>query len=196
LFLGSLLFALSVLPAESCLPAPILGLGFALSGNEIPVTRDDIGVALKGELEDLGITGTLMDWAAPSSDGFFVRVQIVAKMPARWNLAESSLGAVHKTLDGPSPVFVFYPSVVRVLGFPGKSEKLTGPPLPVSKWIRGLARIILHEILHVLLPESPHDETGIFAENLEPRDLTARTLNLQENTRAKLLDRLCSARAR
>lgn len=164
----SLVFTLSALPVESCLPPPILGLGLALSGNE----------------------------AAPSSDGFFVRVQIVAKMPARWNLAESSLGAVHKTLDGPSPVFVFYPSVVRVLGFPGKSEKLTGPPLPVSKWIRGLARIILHEILHVLLPESPHDETGIFAENLEPRDLTARTLNLQENTRAALLDRLCSARAR
>jgi hypothetical protein len=91
----------------------------------------------------------------------------------------------------PSSVFVFYPAVKQVLGAPADTTSILGQPSG-SIWTKGLARIILHEIVHFLLPGRPHDASGLFAQNLKAGELLGTKLELDSETRSALLGRLCT----
>ena len=115
--------------------------------------------------------------------GIVIYVNLLPHPPTDWGLSKSALGGVRRDEAGSSPVFIFYPAVEQVLGVPGDDikESRTHPSLPQNGHF-GLARIIAHEILHVLLPEKSHDRSGIFTPDLKRSTLLSQELKLENKT--------------
>lgn len=139
--------------------------------------------ALETELSRLGITA--------STGGFPIHFVILPHDASDWDMASRTLGGVKWDRGGPaSPVFIFYPAAERVLGSRADGSIIRPSPLGMLR-ARGLARIIAHEILHVLLPGRPHDAAGLFAQRQTRRGLLAREIDMAHETRAERAVRLC-----
>ncbi len=179
---------------ESCKPPRRVHAVLADGHRKIPWGVEPVGRALAAEFRRMDVE---LVWSTEDDAGeeIVIFVNILPHPPADWGLSTKALGVVRRDERGSSPVFVFYPSIERVLGVPGRADRISDEDIPPAKWVLGLARIIAHEILHVLLPGKPHDRIGIFASDLRPHALIARKLDLEEQTRAALAERLCDGQA-
>jgi hypothetical protein len=156
---------------------------------------EPVGDALAAEFGRMDVELVWSTGDDPMPERKVIFVSILPHSPTDWGLSTKALGAVHRVEEGSSPVFVFYPSIERMLGTPSNTARIFDQTIPPAKWIRALARIIAHEILHVLLPEKPHDRSGIFASDLKRNTLFSRELQLEDETRAALANRLCARAA-
>ena len=147
--------------------------------------------AVEHELRRLGVQPTWMKDGDLESAGFVLRVVLLPHSARDWGRTEETLGAVRLDGSSASSVYVFYPSVNLALGVPADGTSILGGT-PGTLWVRGLARIIVHEMLHVLLPGRAHDASGLFASNLKARELLAAELELDAETHSALLTRLCT----
>lgn len=154
----------------------------------VPGGLAPVRVVVGYELRRLGVSLTWMKEQPESPD--VLRVVFLPHSATDWGQGSGTLGAVRLQGNSPSSIYVFYPAVKKVLGEPGDTTSILDPPTG-SIWRIGLARIILHEILHFLLPGRPHDASGLFARNLEARELLGPKLELEANTRSALIARLC-----
>jgi hypothetical protein len=71
-------------------------------------------------------------------------------------------------------IFVFYPGVRRTLGH--SDSQLS--PRHVAELSRALARIVAHEVVHVLAPESGHADSGLMSGRLTREALLADSIDL------------------
>jgi hypothetical protein len=148
--------------------------------------------AVEHELRRLGVQPTWVKDGDLESAGFVLQVVLLPHSAKDWGRTEETLGAVRLDGASASAVFVFYPSIKQALGVPADGTSILGGT-PGTLWMRGLARIIVHEMLHVLLPGRPHDAAGLFASNLKARELLAAELELGAETHSALVARLCTA---
>lgn len=148
--------------------------------------------AIEHELRRLGAQPTWMKDGDLESEDFVLQVVLLPHSAKDWGRTEETLGAVRLDGASASSVFVFYPSVKQTLGVPANGTSILGGT-PGTLWVRGLARIILHEMLHVLLPGRPHDAAGLFASNFKATELLAAELELDAETHSALVGRLCTA---
>lgn len=84
------------------------------------------------------------------------------------------LGATRSQDPGNASVWIYVDEVTATLGLSGRAAyRWTG--LERLHAGRALGRVAAHEIVHVLLPNRPHDEAGLMAPSFGRRELMAST---------------------
>jgi hypothetical protein len=115
--------------------------------------------------------------AAAESDRRELRIVFLDSTGLGADDGKSILGST--SLAAPVPtIWVYYPNVVRALGFDLES---------VSSSIReqrllgvALARVLTHEIVHAVAPEVPHSSSGLMAIRWSTGKLGFRSMRLEE----------------
>jgi hypothetical protein len=151
--------------------------------------------AVHQELRRLGVEVTWVEKEYPEAVSSPLRVVFLPHTATGWGRSGETIGAV--VLDGASTssVYIFYPATKEVLGDPSDGGSILGRPSG-HDWFKGLARVILHEMIHFLLPGRPHDAAGLFAPNLKATRLLGPNLELDPETHSALVSRLCPSGSR
>ena len=122
-------------------------------------------------LADHGICAAVRRVAAKSvrsNDG--IGVVLLRSMPASVP-GQRILGATRRGRAQAMTVWVYFDQVASAVGLGGR---------PPATWSgreraalgRALGRVAAHEVVHVLLPQRPHDSAGLMAASLGFRELT------------------------
>ncbi len=103
-----------------------------------------------------------------------VNAIVVPGESARFGVPPNTMAAAHGEKGGKYSIFVFYAGVRRTLGH------RDGQPSPrqLAELSRALARIVAHEVVHVLAPERGHAESGLMSGRLTREDLLADGIDL------------------
>jgi len=95
-------------------------------------------------------------------------VVMVRSEPSEWRLPSNAMGAV-LSRDGPqTEVYVFFHAVARALGHGSDALKKRWPTARERRDLsRALARVIVHEVIHAVLPSRDHAPAGLTREVLD-----------------------------
>jgi hypothetical protein len=99
---------------------------------------------------------------------------IVLPDERRFEVPTNAMAAALGERGGKYGIFVFYAGVRRTLGYRGSE----GSPRHTFELARALARIVAHEVVHVLAPASGHAESGLMTEKLTRELLLADRIEL------------------
>jgi hypothetical protein len=103
-----------------------------------------------------------------------INVVVMPSDGSRWGLQGDAMAATIGVKGGAHNIFVFYPRVLLGLGRSGKELS----PRDVSELARAMARVVGHEVIHVLAPELGHTGSGLMSAELKRRDLVQKTIRL------------------
>jgi hypothetical protein len=145
--------------------------GVSLSESALGTIRDE----LEQTFRSIGVHVSWVDReASPRArvQSLEFRVHIMPIQPTTWGFRPRAMGAV-LSLPPPHSVYVFFPTIVRTVnklddshyGRLGSDSRLVA---------RGIARVIAHEMLHVLAPGLPHAREGIMKRAFDRNDLLLR----------------------
>lgn len=133
-----------------------------------------------------------------------LRVVLVPSEPSGpgWGLDTNTLAAtVGDGKSAPPAVYIFYHSVVSVLGRDHSKRKgitSQSDPRVLGRASRAFGRVVAHEIAHAIAPGEPHASSGLMQAGLAPELLTAKqNVAIDEQWGRVLttgLAELCSAR--
>lgn len=143
-------------------------------------------------LEHTGVTVTWTRDAAPASDpgsAVWVGVTIMPFDSSRWSLPKYAMGVVIGHRAPREHVFVFLPSVLRTLDYQQRADCLR-PPKQRANLAKALGRVIVHELVHAIVPGRPHDISGLFSSRLTRASLRRRRLTMNVETASVFLDHL------
>jgi hypothetical protein len=105
--------------------------------------------------------------ARPSDPTGPDELRIIMVAPTKWARESHVLGACIPTSPAPA-IWVEYDNILGTLGLlpepTGQSDR--------DRLALALARVIAHELVHVLVPDYGHDESGLLAPWLNPDGLT------------------------
>lgn len=105
------------------------------------------------------------------------------ELPDRWDIAPEAIGVAIGVQGEPRSIFLSMGAAERALGLPLARRRDT--PLKAKRPRRRLAgsqarrlgvalgRVLAHELTHTIAPDCPHTESGLMAERLSRRMLTA-----------------------
>ena len=170
-----LLVAGAELSADETLPS------FTLLLTDQATLSDKTVTAVQVEAEELFTAlGTRVEWySEPVKDPagvptHVVEVVLMSRRPESWGLHENSMGAALVSRLRPSGVVavVFVEKVGNLATIPHPSGfKYT--PKRGSRLVQALARVMVHEIIHILAPLHGHSEIGIMEAAHSSDSLTA-----------------------
>jgi hypothetical protein len=114
------------------------------------------------------------------------RVNAIVLPGEDWHLPlpPNTMAAAHGERGEKYSIFVFYPGVRRTLGHRDSETS----PRHVAELARALARIVAHEVVHVLAPERGHSESGLMSRRLTRHELLADAIDLDGPSLACLAD--------
>jgi len=104
----------------------------------------------------------------------------------RFGLPPNTMAAAHGERGEKYTIFVFYPGVLRTLGHHDSQVS----PRHVAELSRALARIVAHEVVHVLAPERGHADSGLMSGQLTREALLADAIDLDGGSLARATDAL------
>jgi hypothetical protein len=104
-----------------------------------------------------------------------VNVIVLPEERGRFHVGPDTMAAVLGERGEKSTIFLFYSGVRRTLG-----HKSDTSPRELAELTRALARVVAHEVVHVLAPERGHAEAGLMSRALEKADLLSDRLALDE----------------
>lgn len=96
-----------------------------------------------------------------------INVIVMPSDGTQWGLGSKAMAATIGEKGGRHNIFVFYPKVLRGLGRTARASS----PRDFSELARAVARIVGHELIHVLAPELGHARAGLMSAELKRRDL-------------------------
>jgi hypothetical protein len=146
---------------------------------------------VRSEIEAiLGSAGIGVRWTegGPEDDSsLHVAVVVSPSEPsgAGWRLPPSAMGVYLSTAEA-SAVFVFYHRVARVLGFPPGRDGMMAPS-DRKRLAKALGRVVVHELVHRIVPQRPHADSGLMRGDLGRSFLLRRSLELDEPSKAAVL---------
>ncbi len=130
--------------------------------------RDAVGREVVKLFESIGVEVEWADGSKPDMEsGVSVRV-VLAGDPTYWRQARNTMGIVFDGHGPQSSAYIFFHSVVRILGW--KPESIAGRMLDPRKQMaltRALARVIAHEVFHAVAPALPHGPQGLTQAKLD-----------------------------
>jgi hypothetical protein len=103
-----------------------------------------------------------------------VNVIVMPSDGSRWGLSSAAMAATIGEKGGTHNIFVFYPRVL--LGLGRSAGNLS--PKDLSELSRAMARIVGHELIHVLVPELGHASSGLMSAELKRVDLLSKRIRL------------------
>jgi len=167
-------------------PAPALTLVWHDSTHQFPPAGL---VRLAAEMETLfrenGLSLTFLAagkhqdlWTIPEPR---VNAIVLPGEDRRFGLPPNAMAAAFGERGEKYGIFVFLPSVRRTLGH---RESATSPR-HLAELSRALARIVAHEVVHVLAPDGGHAESGLMSERLTRGELLAEAIVLDGASRER-----------
>lgn len=129
-------------------------------------------IAMKEAAAILGRTGVEVTWrepkdaAYPSPHELSVKVILVETHPSQWHLQANALGAVMGTGVPRGSAYVFATNALAALGIENKTRSCLTPRRNFVLG-RALARILVHEIVHAVVPEHPHSASGVMTASFD-----------------------------
>lgn len=184
--------------------APTLHLSWIDSYKLVPprahgVMAEEVGV-LFGEL---GIEVAWSQGLPAKSPSAAVQLTVIL-MPCDskdWGFTNGVLGTVPAGSGPPRRVFLFFPDIVRALGFrppAGRTRDLGQSPVsfrPNEEYeiARALGRVIAHEIIHALCPEQSHVQKGLMRARLDLSFLRQSRVRISPRIARRLRARLAPA---
>jgi len=105
-------------------------------------------------------------------------VQVVLLPEPMPPLRRHIMGAAQPGAYGVRVVWVFLASVREALGLPRRASGLLRP-IEMRRLARALARVILHEVVHVTDPARPHAARGLLAARLDRPFLESGRLEIE-----------------
>jgi hypothetical protein len=105
-----------------------------------------------------------------------VHAVVMPSEPERWGLGPDAMAAAIGVRGGRYNIFVFYPALRRAVGL--RASDLS--PRDVADIARATARVLSHELVHVLAPELGHASGGLMARRLKRRELLSKVIELDE----------------
>jgi hypothetical protein len=133
------------------------------------------------------------DPSDPSLDALnVVNVVVLPRSSEEWQLSPGILAATRRDSNGKAMIVVFYPEVERILSVrsPFAAQPIQGWRAPGRRVVNGVARVVVHEILHYFLPGRPHDADGVFMDHVGGNVLARSTFEVSAETRDALVDTL------
>ena len=115
--------------------------------------------------------------------GFLLRIVIRDASPIAWDLPDHAMGVTIGRQMPPSNVYLFYPSIVRVLGIEGGRRK----SLTDEEIGRALGRVVVHELVHAFAPDHEHGGWGIMGHAQDRHSLTVAGATLDEESAGALM---------
>jgi hypothetical protein len=149
-----------------------------------PEARQEI-VAL---LERVGLRATVREGDVRGiSDGSELTVVVLPGLPPGAHLNARVMGATHRTPEGVRAIWVYASVVGATLGLDARSGGFWSLAQR-RQFGTALGRVVVHEVVHALAPQRPHDREGIMAERLGRAQLLQGRLDLQGPTARALRD--------
>lgn len=180
----TLLLLLSMHGAAGAADPPRLALGWYDGFHICSVMTKRIQSTVVDIFARFGVLAFWEDEATVSEYGpedVPVRVILVDAEPTDWKLRPTTLGVVVKT-DVPNTAYIFARRSFRALGYkvphgvPGARKCST--PRAMSEVSLAMARIIAHELIHVIAPNHPHAEDGLMFGHMDRGRLLRRRLEV------------------
>ncbi len=103
-----------------------------------------------------------------------VNAIVLPEEDRRFGLPPNAMAAALGERGKKYSIFIFYPGVRRTLGHREHDRS----PRQVLELSRALARIVAHEVVHVLAPERGHAESGLMSGKLTRETLLAESIHL------------------
>ena len=161
-------------------------------GHRLVRYPEEVRAEVETILEGAGIRVRWSDaFGEPGSERFLpVSVVVTPSEPsgAGWRISPSAMG-VYLADEESSAVFVFYHRVARVLGVTSERNGMMDPS-EGKRLAKALGRVVVHELVHRVVPELPHADTGLMRDDLGRSLLTRRELALDDRSRSAVLDAL------
>jgi hypothetical protein len=116
----------------------------------------------------LGLAGVELAWTSGGPDRSTESSLRVVLLSAERAGASNVMGSVHRG-SASRTTWISLPGVRRALRFPPGPSRSPGARRLLS---RALARVICHELVHLVAPDLPHAPRGLMAPRLGPQFLT------------------------
>ena len=151
-------------------------------------------------VKSFGKIGIDVTWSQDPSDPFLpsnvVNVIVLPRSSEEWQLSPGILAATRRDSNGKALIVVFYPEVERILSVrsPFEAQPIQGWRAPGRRIANGVARVVVHEVLHYFLPRRPHDAEGVFMDHVGGNVLARSTSEVSAETREALVATLDSVR--
>jgi hypothetical protein len=130
-----------------------------------------------------------------SSDVRRIQVVLMPSEPSSWKLPSSALGVVLLPDRTPQDrLFLFYPAILRGLGIDGARGRML-EPREEKRVALALGRVVVHEVIHAVVPTLGHAKEGIMHDALTSSALSRRAAQLDERSRIAFLKALASPKA-
>ena len=150
--------------------------GVELSDRMLSRVRSEVEVVFAGVGVEVGWVDRLNDPMQPRVNPE-IRVILLDRPPADWGLGEHVMGTVLGKRFPRVTVYVFYPSVLRVIkryGYePGPNTRTPALGSESPQVAKAVARVLAHEVIHVLTPGQPHAAAGLMQASLGEPELLA-----------------------
>jgi len=122
-----------------------------------------------------------------------VNALVIPREDWRLGLPRNTMAATLGESGKKQTIFVFYPGVRRTLGH----REGDTSPRHLAELSRALARVVAHEVVHVLVPERGHAASGLMSESLGRMELLAEAIDLdgpsRESASAALAEQGCGS---
>jgi hypothetical protein len=151
-----------------------------------PEARREI-VAL---LERVGLRATVRQGDVRGiSDGSELTVVVLPGAPPGTHLHDRVMGATQRTPDGVRAMWVYASGVGTTLGLDIGSGRFWSLA-ERRQFGTALGRVVVHEVVHALAPQRPHDREGLMAERLGRAQLLRPRLDVDRRTARALRESL------
>jgi hypothetical protein len=152
--------------------------------------------ALAGEARQiLADHGVCADVARASPSSVRGRVEIgviLLRTMGGSGVGRHVMGATRSRDPRNATVWVYFDEIASALGL-GRRETESWSPVERLAFGRALGRVAAHEVVHALLPERPHDSSGLMAPSLGRRELVASELSAPPDLLAAVRQRSWAA---
>ena len=95
-----------------------------------------------------------------------LRVVLTSAQPSSWDLRKTNMGVAPRFGGSGASVYNFFGSVLRVLGFDLERDQRMSPA-DRRTIARAVARVVSHDVIHVLDPHPGHAARGIISPKLD-----------------------------
>jgi hypothetical protein len=147
--------------------------------------RDEADVLFR----DLGVTVRWEVGADPRpAIAGEVRVQVVLmpSEPSGWGIAPNAMGVVLlPDRSRQDSVFLFYKSILRSVGL-AKNNGAMLHPRERKDLARAIGRVLVHEVVHAVVPNLSHADEGLMHDALLSGSLLKGKIEIDERTRQAL----------
>ena len=164
----------------------------------LPISYERIAEEVTEILEEIGIQEC---WRKASrnqaAETFAVQVRVILmpSLSSKWSLPQHTMGVVIGEKVPRESVFISYSSVLCTMGYEPTSDRARSPRQR-AHLARALARVIVHELAHAIVPEREHDSDGLLSAHLKRSQLRKSNLRFVDETASAFVQKLTTLQNR